>query len=69
MKDEDTLYKSRFLHVNKGELYGRGPKDLVYLEHSCNEWLIGGKIEVAQMIKDLQEMYARLERNERIPIK
>lgn len=26
----------------------------VYLPHSCDEWIIGGKAEIEAMIKDLQ---------------
>lgn len=30
------------------------PDFCVYLPHSCNEWIIGGKEEVEALIRDLQ---------------
>ena len=32
----------------------------VYLPHSCDEWIIGGKTEVEQLIMDLQELQKTL---------
>lgn len=33
-----------------------GSEREAYLPHSCNEWVIGGKAEVQQLITDLQEL-------------
>ena len=33
---------------------------VVYLPHSCNEWVIGGKESVAAMIADLQSLLLKL---------
>lgn len=35
---------------------------IAYLPHSCDEWVIGGPEEIRQMIADLQEALATLER-------
>ncbi len=28
----------------------------IYLPHSCNEWVIGGKAQALQLIEDLQKL-------------
>lgn len=43
-------------------LSSNAPKDrnVAYLPHSCDEWVIGGKEEVEAMIADLQEILEKL---------
>jgi len=36
------------------------PYPVVYLEHSCDEWVIGGVQEVQAMIDDLTDILAQL---------
>lgn len=35
---------------------------VVFLPHSCQEWVIGGPAEVRQMIEDLQAILPKLEK-------
>ncbi len=37
-------------------IYGNKIKANIYLPHSCDEWVIGGKEEVLQLIEDLHEI-------------
>ena len=41
----------------------RGPETgekVVYLDHSCSEWVIGGKAEVKNLIEDLQLLLEKM---------
>jgi hypothetical protein len=33
---------------------------LIHLPHSCDEWIIGGKKEAEQLIKDLEKIIKKL---------
>lgn len=37
-------------------------KNKVFLPHSCDEWIIGGRDNVAQMISDLQDLLNQFDR-------
>ncbi len=36
------------------------PNGTVYLPHSCDEWIVGGKAEVVRLIEDLQALVPEL---------
>lgn len=36
-------------------------KGQAYLPHSCDEWIVGGRKEVEQLIEDLQELLTKPE--------
>lgn len=38
------------------EYYRQVEPGTVFLSHSCDEWVIGGKAEVQQLVSDLREI-------------
>ena len=42
------------------EGYKYKDKKVIALPHSCDDWIIGGKEEAEQMIKDLREAIGKL---------
>ena len=35
--------------------------NVAYLEHSCGEWIIGGPVEIRQLIADLTKLLEKME--------
>ena len=61
---EANMYKSADLFYgstkdSKTDDYDRGT--WAYLDHSCDDWVIGGLPEIDAMIKDLTELKKKLE--------
>lgn len=44
-----------FGHVCDTETEDYDSGEWFYLPHSCNEWVIGGREQVEQLIQDIQE--------------
>ena len=50
----------RLIIYDSRELEGKIIYPVAYLPHSCDQWVIGGKEEVQQMIEDLKVILEKL---------
>jgi len=62
--DVRVTFEDEFAVLDSNNNSETMPDGTVYLPHRCQEWVVGGKKEVRQLIEDLQWQLDMLERED-----
>lgn len=57
---KENTYKAGEVYVHECTGYKMAP-GVAYLPHQCDEWRVGGRAEVEQLIADLQALLPKLQ--------